>query len=663
MIIMKRILKTMLLILIFMISSISCNKQELFVEEPVVVVDDDKPDDNGNTDDDDDDDTDATLPCDFTLDNVAPNSTIIIDCIMDLDGQTVNLPENVTLSYEGGDIINGTINFGDGGVIDGDLMNSTLTFTGSSPQVKDPIFVFDPDRWGIVQGQTTSEIAQENNNILESSMEKVKKLGVTTFKIDEMDAYFEVGKVTSKTTNQNFYATVEAINVPSDFNLEMTDKTHLRVFPNDAPKYCLLAVRDASNVTVKGGNLYGDRDAHDYSSGGTHEWGHVMQLHAAVNTTVSNVKMVNGSGDGIKISSLRFTFESNYAPSHNVLVKDCTFDSNRRNNISITDGYDIIIENNLLLNAGIDTPNSKGTNPKFGLDVEAVRASDGNGGYKHYERAEDILIRNNTERGSAAGAMTVHIGYKVTIEGNRTENSIGYTYTHGTKIKNNTITAGSSSGSTAISGGKNTTTGSIYDNEISGNVISGFDVGINVKNRDVLVYGNEIRQFLTGILPVNLKSSRIYNNTMTSNRDKSKGIFINVTSIDDVVFENNNITAKANAIKVTSCNVSSESSNYTLTFKENSLNSPSYTQIRSSKGITFDDNSFNQGIEVYDSETIHFDKNEITTSSHEGIYLRDTNKNIDITSNTIDVSSNRDCIKIDSSTSTSEVNNTNNNCI
>ena len=637
----------------------SCNNEALF-DEPIA-EEVNIPEEDNETEDDNTNNGNATDPCDFTLDGLQANSTVVINCLLDLGGATINLPNNVTIVYEGGDIINGTLNFNDG-IIDGNLLNSTLTIAGSNPQVKDPVFNFNPERWGIVQGETTSEIAQNNNNILEDLMNESKKMGVTTFKIDALDAYFEVGKVTSTNSNQNFYASQEAINVPSDFNLVMTDNTHLRVFPNNAPKYCLLAVREVDNVTITGGNLYGDRDEHDYSSGGTHEWGHTMELHAASNTTVTNVKMMNGSGDGLKIHSLRFTFQENYSPSNNILVQNCTFDSNRRNNISITDGYNINIENNLLLNAGVDTSKSTGTDPKFGLDVEAVRAADGNGGYIHYERAEDIYIRNNTERGSAAGAMTVHIGYDVVIEGNTTENSLSYTYSHGTKIINNTVTAPASGGKTAIKGGKSTTSDSIYDNEISGNTITGFDVGINVKNRDVEVFGNVINDFLTGISPSKLKNSRIYNNTMVSNRDSSKGIFINVTTLDGVVIEDNDITAKANAIKVTSCNNSPESTNYSFVFKNNTLKSSNYTQIRSSKGIDFLDNSFDHGIEVYDSENINFNGNEIITENHEGIYLRNTNQNINISTNDIDVASNRDCIKIASSTNNSEVNDSNNNC-
>lgn len=607
--------------------------------------------------------TPISTPCEFTLDDVQPNTTIVIDCVMDLDGQTITLPANVTLEYVGGDIVNGILNFSEGSLISGELLNASLILEGTNPQLIDPVFNFDPKRWGIVEGRTTSEIAQKNNDTLESIMFRVKELGGKTFKIDKIDAYFEVGKVTSTTSNTNFYATIEAINIPSDFNLVMTDNSHLRVFPNNAPKYCLLAVREANNVSITGGNLYGDRDEHDYSTGeSTHEWGHVMELKAATNTTITNVKMVNGSGDGIKISELKFTYQSNHKPSKNINLKDCTFDSNRRNNISITGGSEIKVENNLILNAGIDTQNSTGTDPKVGIDVEATRASDGNGGYLLYEKAEHIMIKNNIVKGSVIAAITVHIGNNVTIESNTTENSLSYSYTHGTKIINNTITAGSLSGDTGIDAGKNTSVDTIYDNEVSGNTITGFNVGINVKNRDVKVFDNIIIDFKNGIFPKDLKNARIYNNTLTSDRESSRGVFVNLSSLDNVVIENNDITVKSNAIIFSNCNQNIEEANYSVTIKNNAFKSPSYTEVKNSMGLIFDTNNFNHGIKVFDSQSIEFKNNKINTEKHDGISLRNVNKDINIISNSISVAEGRDCVKIDEETSANEVNTSDHSC-
>lgn len=83
-------------------------------------------------------------------------------------------------------------------------------------------------------------------------------------------------------------------------------------------------------------------------------------------------------------------------PSKNITISDCVFDSNRRSNRSITCGYDIIIKNNSFLNAGIDMPNSEGSAPKMGVDVEATRTKDSEGNLVYYQKAYDIIISTET---------------------------------------------------------------------------------------------------------------------------------------------------------------------------------------------------------------------------------------------------------------------------
>ena len=73
----------MLLAFVIMISAMSCNTEELFIEpvgeeiinledEEEVLEEESEPEEPG---------VDASLPCDFDLNTIAPDSTILINCM------------------------------------------------------------------------------------------------------------------------------------------------------------------------------------------------------------------------------------------------------------------------------------------------------------------------------------------------------------------------------------------------------------------------------------------------------------------------------------------------------------------------------------------------------------------------------------------------------
>lgn len=609
-----------------------------------------------------------TDPCDYDLSSATANGTLSIDCTIDLNGSTVELPSEVTLEYNGGQLINGNVVF-TGGKIDGRLLNQYLTVEGNVTLI-DPVFFFYPERWDVQQGSVNYDRALANRYNLEEVMELAKSLGGDTFQIDKFDAFFEITKVTS-TSNLNFYPSVEAVNVPGEFNLVMTDNTHLRVYPNSEEKYALLAVRDVRDVTITGGNLHGDRDEHDYSAGGSMEWGHLLDLHAAVNARVTGVRMSMALGDGMKIHSLRHTFEPNYAPSHNIYVSDCVFDNNRRNNLSITDGYDITIDNNTFLNASNDTPNSEGVAPGFGIDVEAYRRRGSDGEIIYYEIARDILISNNTERNSRKGAITVAIGYDVTIQGNRTEKSISYSTANGTRIVGNTVTAvtetARTSGTAIKAGRSSSDSPTIFDNKVYDNMVIGYNIAYNLGNDDVELYNNSAEDFKTGIYPVKLSNAKIYGNTLRSNRDNSHGVFVFSTDISDVEFYNNTIEiSDGNPYKFTAVNEGMNSPlDANVIVRNENLSSPDNTvHFNRANGIQFLDNELDHGMEIFSSNDLIISNNSINTVGYNdhGIYLREVNNDITINSNSISVDASKNCIEIQSSTNTSEVSTSNNQC-
>lgn len=648
---MKLIIKPMFLCFFLTLSLLACNNEELFVEPTTEVVPTTPEESTGNTD------TDpvapnVSTPCDFKLDAVQANATVVINCVMDLQGKTVNLPAGVTLVYEGGDIVNGTLNFANNTTISGELMNSTLTMAGTKPQLKDTSFTFDPKRWGIVEGETTSAIAQNNNNILEKTMFEVKKLGISTFKIEKMDAYFEVSKVTSTTTNRNFYPSEEAVNVPSNFTLKMSNNVHLRVQPNSNNDYTLLAVRDVSNVRIEGGNLYGDRKKHDDSKQIGNS-GHVLQVHGANNIDIVGVRLVDGTGDGVNINSLGFTFEPDYIPANNIRVTNCILDNNRRNNISITDGFNMIIDGNTFLNAGADNPGSPGVAPGYALDIEAVRGKN-NGQYIYYEKAYNITISNNIERGSKYGAFIVAIGQDATIKNNTTEGSIDISDASGVKIIGNTITAKNNNSKGAAITTSHPESITTFNNIISGNTIKGYEVCIAAYQRDAEIFDNTFLDFSVGILPKGISNYKIYRNTFNSSISGSTAIFGHITTMNNVdIYENIVQKVDREGLNMVWVNKNSGEENNTVTIRNNNFNKHKVS-FDTSKGISFTGNT-SEYVSVLASQNITLSGNIITAAYDHGIEILNGSNNINVSQNTISVTNkSKTCVFKVNSTNISE---------
>ncbi len=569
--------KSLCFFLLILLSLISCATNEIdFLDQSVQPTEEEIPEEII---------LDSSTPCEFNLNSVEPNSTVLLDCVLDLGGQIVILPSNVTLEYQGGDIINGTLQF-DNGLIDGRLMNSSLNLEGSV-SLTSSIFQFKKEKWGIVEGITSDNIALRNKEILRDLFTLTKEMGASNFEIDELDAYFLVSK------EDNFPPKYRMgdIFLPSDFNLIMTDNTHLRVQPNAFAAFNLLKVYNESNVTIRGGNLHGERDEHTYEN----EYGEadsmLISIEAGVNVAVEGVKMYDSSGDGIIVKSIGFTFNPDYIPSHNIRISDCYIEKSRRNNISIVNGYDVIVERTTIVDAGVNTNASYGSLPKMGIDIEAYRERGANGELILYEIAKDIVIRDNVERGSVTAAIVVFIGDDTIIENNVTENSIGYSYATGVKIRNNQITGTSSNHISGIGGGSPDTE-TTYNNEIYGNTVKGFQTGITLYNKDAKIYDNTFDGLVNGIfIPDEVENTEIYNNTFLSNVNASKGIFAHIASANNLIIRDNTISVKGSSVNFVNVNLESEDVNNEVLISDNSLTTSGQPVIQNSNGIVLSNNT------------------------------------------------------------------------
>lgn len=606
---MKKLKSLMLVALIGMsaLGTQSCNSEEVY-EEPVAQEDTSNEDADVAV-------TDVNAPCDFSLADLEPNSTVVINCILDLQGETFNLPDNVTLLAEGGDIINGTLHFSEGSSIDGDLLGSTLSVSGSNPALRDTSFSFDPTRWGIVEGVVSDEVAQKNTEILENTMELAKKYGIDTFKIDEMDAYF-------KTDNPLVHVAEAALNVPGDFNLVMTNSTHIRVQPNDYKNTTLLALFKVNNVTITGGFLHGDRDEHDYSDTSTgHEWGHCLRITGSKNILVQEMTMMDAGGDAVNINAYGHAFGSDYVYSENVAISNNTLLRSRRNNVSITDGRNLLIEGNDIIEGGISTEKSRGVLPGWGIDLEGVRS-----GGLLYEIVKDVVIRDNYETGSQNGSIIIFTADDVIIEGNTLETGLSFVHTEGSIIRNNKITAvreisktnGTGIGSDMKSEDAN------HSNQVYGNEVIDFGIGISVVGRNHTVFDNVVTNCTNGIVLKTLKDCRFYGNVVKSNVKASIGFSNSSDYLDNVIIgadideantnaNQNVIDVLGNGLRLEYINDDKGQEDFKVVVKNNSITCLSTTNFFFSNGLEIADNTFtDNGTFLYGMENIKVYNNEFS---------------------------------------------------
>lgn len=454
------------------------------------------------------------------LSNIPANSAFIVNCDYKLDSTEIALAENVELIYEGGTIENGEVGFSLNGLIDPELLNHTLTVVGDV-SLNHPVFNFRKNRWHIVEGSVDDDDALANRVNFQHIINLVSDLNGNIFKVISLDAFFKVGGFGPANVTQHF-----SINLPSNFEFNMSPSTHLRVQPTNDPFLKLIQVYERQNVRISGGNLYGDREEHDYSPvfdpfgtpRHTHEWPGLIVVQGSKDIEIDGVYMANSTGDAfIAGAAAGFRTDPENPFNDRVVLKNSIIDGARRNGISITDGSNIVIENNIIKNTGLGEPlideetgdviiSSAGVAPRFGIDVEPFIGYNDDGSRIFFEKVETVFIRNNEFRNNKAGSVIDYSGIDVTIEGNYAERGLYANFGTGTKFLNNTLVANESEGVLAVTG--ITPPSRIVningepvefsrDSEIRNNYISGFIFGMDIKGRDILITDNEITKFRT----------------------------------------------------------------------------------------------------------------------------------------------------------------------
>ncbi|UNY39819.1 structural protein [Bacillus phage vB_BauM_KLEB27-3] len=328
----------------------------------------------------------------------------------------------------------------------------------------------------------------------------------------------------------------------SNFHFELAKDARLKAMTNDAWGYNLIFTRKTKNIIISGGIIEGDRYEHDYEGYPEikdrvrHEWGFGISIQGSENIIVENVELRNFTGDGIIVAAHGMIGVPwvDYTPPKRVTIKDCKFDSARRNNISVVSSDGVLIMNNKIINAGgpgtKDNPKSAGTTPQFGIDLEGYGEDD-----IDYETPDHVLVIGNYFKNNAVASLINFSGYKVIVSNNISDNLISYGNGTDTIITNNLMIREDRKG-TAIAGAKVSQGFDRNGAIISGNMITGFETGIDVRGVNSIVSNNMINDVINGINCYNLENALIANNYVW--KVQSRGI--NVTeSVQDITIESN----------------------------------------------------------------------------------------------------------------------------
>ncbi len=192
------------------------------------------------------------------------------------------------------------------------------------------------------------------------------------------------------------------IELPADMTLELSDGAILEMAPNDRHNYCVISTQNHDDITIRGGEIRGDRADHDYS-GGANDEGHGVCVWTSSNRVlIEDTELHELTGDGVLIlgSAPQADDPNAEVPSTHVTIRNNHIHHNRRQGVSIVGGHNVVIENNHIHHIS-------GTSPQFGVDIEGAGRTD-----------RDILIFQNNFHDNWGGDFVSSSGHNVWLEEN-----------------------------------------------------------------------------------------------------------------------------------------------------------------------------------------------------------------------------------------------------
>lgn len=190
------------------------------------------------------------------------------------------------------------------------------------------------------------------------------------------------------------------IELEGDMTFELSAGAILEMVPNDKWNYCVISVSSHSNITLRGGEVLGDRAGHTYN-GGAHDEGHGICVWTSVDRIlIEGMQLHELTGDGVLVVGAAGKDAEPEKPSSNVTIRNNHIHHNRRQGVSLVGSRNVVIENNHIHHI-------EGTSPQFGIDIEGAGRAD-----------RDILIYRNNFHNNAGGDYVTSTGRNVWLEEN-----------------------------------------------------------------------------------------------------------------------------------------------------------------------------------------------------------------------------------------------------
>lgn len=143
---------------------------------------------------------------------------------------------------------------------------------------------------------------------------------------------------------------VTGLYVSSDTTLVLEPGAVLEVIPNSSEGYSVLRLNNVERVTVRGGELIGDRYQHEGTEG---QWGFGINIGGGADHLIEGVTLREMWGDGIYIGG----------GAQRVTVREVVCDDNRRQGMSVVSADDLLVEDCAFTHTA-------GHPPQAGVDLE-----------------------------------------------------------------------------------------------------------------------------------------------------------------------------------------------------------------------------------------------------------------------------------------------------